>query len=174
MNFNSGNLSGWYGTTGRAITGAAGAITPTYNANNLGIITNQQTIMTGGNDPCAGFPRVDPTGGPFSVRLGNNGTGANAEQLLQTFSVNPSNSSFTYRYAVVFEDPGHSSEEQPFFRALLRDQNGEIIPCSDFIVSAAANLPGFFDSPTCTGVRYKPWSTVNVDLTNYLGQNVTV
>ena len=174
MNFNSGNLNGWYGTTGRAITGATGAITPTYNATNLGIVTNQQTIMTGGNDPCAGFPRVDPTGGPFSVRLGNNGTGANAEQLLQTFSVNPSNSSFTYRYAVVFEDPGHSSEEQPFFRALLRDQNGEIIPCSDFIVSAAANLPGFFDSPTCTGVRYKPWSTVNVDLTNYLGQNVTV
>lgn len=174
MNFNSGNLSGWYGTTGRAITGATGAITPTYNATNLGIVTNQQTIMTGGNDPCAGFPRVDPTGGPFSVRLGNNGTGANAEQLLQTFSVNPSNSSFTYRYAVVFEDPGHSSEEQPFFRALLRDQNGEIIPCSDFIVSAAANLPGFFDSPTCAGVRYKPWSTVNVDLTNYLGQNVTV
>lgn len=174
MNFNSGNLSGWYGTTGRAITGAAGAITPTYNATSLGIVNNQQTIMTGGNDPCAGFPRVDPTGGPFSVRLGNNGTGANAEQLLQTFSVNPSNSSFTYRYAVVFEDPGHSSEEQPFFRALLRDQNGEIIPCSDFVVSAAANLPGFFDSPNCTGVRYKPWSSVNVDLTNYLGQNVTV
>ncbi len=174
MNFNTGNLNGWYGTTGSAITGVVGAITPTYNATNLGIVNNRQTIMTGGVDACAGFPRVDPTGGPFSVRLGNNGTGANAEQLLQTFAVNPSNSSFTYRYAVVFEDPGHSSEEQPFFRALLRDQNGEIIPCSDFIVSAAANLPGFFDSPNCAGVRYKPWSSVNVDLTNYLGQNVTV
>ncbi len=174
MNFNAGNLNGWYGTRGTSITGTAGSITPIYNATSLGLVNNQQTIMSGGVDPCAGFPRVDPLGGPFSVRLGNNGTGANAEQLLQTFSVNPSNSSFSYRYAVVFEDPGHTSEEQPFFRALLRDQNGEIIPCSDFVVSAAVNLPGFFDSPICTGVRYKPWSTVNVDLTNYLGQNVTV
>lgn len=174
MNFNAGNLTGWYGTRGTSITGSAGSITPTYVATTLGIVAIQQSIMSGGVDPCAGFPRVDPLGGPFSVRLGNNGTGANAEQLLQTFSVNPSNSSFSYRYAVVFEDPGHTSEEQPFFRALLRDQNGGIIPCSDFVVSAAANLPGFFDSPNCLGVRYKPWSTVNVDLTNYLGQNVTV
>jgi hypothetical protein len=74
---------------------------------------------------------------------------------------------------VVFEDPGHTSNEQPFFRALLRDQSGNIIPCSEFVVSAAGNLPGFFNSTTCTGVRYKPWSTVNVDLDNYIGQAVT-
>lgn len=174
MNFGSGNLNGWYGTTGTSITGPTNAITPTYVPDALNLVNGRQTIMTGGNDPCGGFPRVDPSGGPFSVRLGNNGTGAEAEQLMQTFAVSPTNSSFTYRYAVVFEDPGHTSPEQPFFRALLRDQNGDIIPCSDFVVSAAANLPGFFTSSTCTGVRYKPWSTVNVDLSNYLGQNVTV
>jgi gliding motility-associated-like protein len=174
MGFNSGNLNGWTGTLGTSITGSSNAQTPTYNATAINIANGRQTIMTGGNDPCAGFPRVDPLGGPFSVRLGNSNTGAEAEQLLQTFAVSPSNSSFTYRYAVVFEDPGHTSPEQPFFRALLRDQNGEVIPCSEFIVSAAADLPGFFSSTTCSGVVYKPWSTVNVDLSNYLGQNVTV
>ena len=74
----------------------------------------------------------------------------------------------------MLEDPGHNSNEQPFFRALLRDQNGNVIPCSDFVVSAGSNLPGFFNSPNCTGVIYKPWSSVNVDLTDYIGQQVTV
>ncbi|MEX1187642.1 MAG: PKD domain-containing protein [Bacteroidia bacterium] len=172
MDFSNNNFNGWLGTTGIATTGTTGATTPTYNITNIGIVNGRHTIMTGGNDPCGGFPRVDPQGGPFSVRLGNNQTGAEAEQLRQTFLVSPNNSSFTYRYAVVFQDPGHGSNEQPFFRALLKDQTGAIIPCSDFVVSAAANLPGFF---SCNGgVRYKPWSSVNVDLSNYLGQPVTV
>lgn len=174
INFSDGNLGSWYGNTGLSQMGTTGAITPNYATNAIGIVNGRHTIMTGGNDPCAGFPRVDPQGGPFSVRLGNNDVNSQAEQLMQTFMVSPSNNSFTYRYAVVFEDPGHASHEQPFFRALLRDQNGNIIPCSDFVVSAAASLPGFFNSPTCTGVVYKPWSTVNVDLTNYIGQEVTV
>jgi hypothetical protein len=174
MNFNNGNFTGWYGTTGLSLIGPTGAITPNYTATFYGITNGRQTIMTNGNDPCGGFPRVDPLGGPFSVRLGNNNVDSEAEQLMQTFVVSASNSSFTYRYAVVLEDPGHNSNEQPFFRALLRDQNGNVIPCSDFVVSAGSNLPGFFNSPNCTGVVYKPWSSVNVDLTDYIGQQVTV
>lgn len=174
MGFGNGNLTSWVATSGTAATATTGSPTPNYVMNSLGVNAGRHTIMTGGNDPCAGFPRVDPLGGPFSVRLGNNNTGAEADQLKQTFLVGPSNSSFTYRYAVVFEDPGHSSNEQPFFRALLRSQDGSVVPCSEFVVSAAASLPGFFNSTTCQGVRYKPWSTVNVDLSNYLGQPVTV
>jgi len=173
INFNTGNFNGWYGTTGLSLTAPINSLTPNYSATALGIINGRHTIMNGGNDPCGGFPRVDPQGNPRSVRLGNNDVDSEAEQLMQTFIVTPSNNSFTYRYAVVFEDPGHGSNEQPFFRALLRDQTGNIIPCSEFIVSAAGNLPGFFNSTTCTGVTYKPWSTVNVDLNDYLGQQVT-
>lgn len=173
INFNSNSFVGWHGTTGISTMSPNGTPTPTYNATGLGIVNGRHTIMTNGNDPCGGFPRVDPTGAPFSVRLGNNNVNAQAEQLTQTFIVTPTNNSFTYRYAVVFEDPGHNSNEQPFFRAVLRDQNGNVIPCSEFVVSAAGNLPGFFNSPTCSGVRYKPWSTVNVDLSSYIGQKVT-
>ena len=174
MGYEAGNLSSWTATSGESVTAPAGSVTPFYQMTGIGILAGRHTIMTGGTDPCAGFPRVDPLGGTRSVRLGNNNTGAEAEQITQTFLVGQSNSSFTYRYAVVFEDPGHTSAEQPFFIARLRDPNGDVIPCSEFIVSAAASLPGFFNSPTCAGVRYKPWSTVNVDLSNYLGQNVTV
>lgn len=174
MDFSTGDFTGWFGTTGTATTGPVGAPTPTYNITATGIVNGRHTIMTGGNDPCGGFPRVDPQGGPFSVRLGNNQTGAQAEQLRQTFLVSQSNSSFTYRYAVVFEDPNHSPQDQPFFRALIRDQNGNVVPCSDFVVSAGVGIPGFLNSTTCATVRFKPWSSVNVDLSNYIGQNVTV
>ena len=173
IGFSNNNFTGWFGTTGLAKRAYIGAPTPNYDANALGIVNGRHTIMSGGNDPCGGFPRVDPLGGPYSVRLGDANVNSQAEQLTQTFMVSESNNSFTYRYAVVFEDPGHTSNEQPFFKALLRDQNGNVIPCSEFVVSAAGNLPGFFNSTTCTGVRYKPWSTVNVDLDNYIGQAVT-
>ena len=173
IGFNNNNFNGWFGTTGLSTRAYIGAPTPNYDATALGIVNGRHTIMSGGNDPCGGFPRVDPLGGPFSVRLGDANVNSQAEQLTQTFMVSNTNNSFTYRYAVVFEDPGHTSNEQPFFRALLRDQNGNVIPCSEFVVSAAGNLPGFFNSPNCTGVRYKPWSTVNVDLDNYIGQAVT-
>lgn len=173
IGFSNNNFTGWFGTTGLSTRAYIGAPTPNYDATALGIVNGRHTIMTGGNDPCGGFPRVDPLGGPFSVRLGDANVNSQAEQLTQTFMVTNTNNSFTYRYAVVFEDPGHTSNEQPFFRALLRDQNGNVIPCSEFVVSAAGNLPGFFNSTTCTGVRYKPWSTVNVDLDNYIGQAVT-
>ena len=173
VNFSLNSFTGWQGTTGLSQISPAGSLTPNYNSTGIGIVNGRHTIMTAGNDPCGGFPRVDPLGNPFSVRLGNNDVNSQAEQLVQRFLVTNSNSSFTYRYAVVFEDPGHNSNEQPFFRAILRDQNGNTIQCSEFVVSAAGNLPGFFNSPTCTGVRYKPWSSVNVDLSNYIGQEVT-
>lgn len=174
MGFDSNNFNGWTATKGLAATSPAGSPTPTYSMNGIGVVNGRHTIVTGGNDPCGGFPRVAPAGNGFSVRLGNNQTGAEAEQLRQTFMVSPSNASFTYKYAVVFEDAGHPTNQQPFFKALLRDQNGTMIQCSEFIVAAQAGLPGFINSTSCAGVRYKPWSTVNVDLTSYVGQSVTV
>ncbi|MFN4122623.1 MAG: PKD domain-containing protein [Flavobacteriales bacterium] len=130
--------------------------------------------MADGVDPCGGFQSVNPLGAPFSLRLGNNSVGAQGESISQTFVVTEQNSSLTYRYAVVFQGPNHPSHQQPFFRAIVKDQNGNTVPCSDFIVSASANLPGFFNSTICNNVRYKPWSTVNVDLSILAGQNVTV
>ena len=173
VNFNSGTLSGWQGTTGRSVQSPAGSTTPNYNSTAYGLVVGRHTIMNGGTDPCGGFSRVAPLGNPFSVRLGNNDVNAEAEQLIQRFLVTSSNSSFTYRYAVVFEDPNHLTTEQPFFKAIVKDQNGVTIQCSEFIVSAGGTLPGFFNSTTCSGVVYKPWSTVNVDLGNYIGQVVT-
>lgn len=174
MDFSSGDFSGWTGTFGRAVTSPAGSPIANYQILGVGIVNNRHTIMADGIDPCGGFPRVDPLGAPYSLRLGNSGTGSQGEQLTQTFVVTQENSSLTYRYAVVFQDPNHQPNQQPFFRAIVKDQLGNVVPCSDFVVSAAGNLPGFFNSTSCNNVRYKPWSTVNVDLSMFAGQNVTV
>jgi PKD repeat protein len=173
MGFDAGNLTGWFPTTGTSTTGPVTSPTPIYTMTNVGAVAGRHTIVSSGTDPCGGFSQVAPGGAPSSLRLGNNLTGAEAEQISQTFTVSNSNASFTYMYAVVLEDPNHQPYEQPFFQAILKDQNGNIIQCSQYIVAAGPGS-GFTNSTTCTGAQYKPWTTVNVDLSGYIGQNVTV
>ncbi|MEW6469710.1 MAG: PKD domain-containing protein, partial [Bacteroidota bacterium] len=174
MDFEQGTLTGWFCTYGTAVLGctACPCPAPYYNMTGIGAQATRHTIMTAGTDPCGGFSVIGQ--GTRSLKLGNNSTGAQAEAVSQTFMVSLANASFTYRYAVVFEDPGHTADYQPFFRARLKDQNGNLIQCSQFCVSAASNLQGFVNSTTCTGVKYKPWTTVNVDLSAYVGQYVTI
>lgn len=165
IDFESGNLNGWTTSTG---------FNPAFNA--AGCCLNPggaQQIMNAGNDGCGGFPTVAP-GGNFSVRLGNNGTGGIADRLEQTFNVTAANANFTYRYAVVFEDPGHAVADQPGFQIEMLDSSGTQIPCTFYNVSAGQNIPGFINSATCANVVYKPWTNVSVDLTSYIGQNVTI
>lgn len=166
IDFESGNLSGWNSTTG---------YNPLYNAAGCCQSAGGAQLVTSGTgtDACAGFPVVGP-GGSFSVRLGDNGTGGLADRLEQTFAVTTTNANFTYRYAVVFEDPGHALNDQPKFEIEMLDSNGVQIPCTYYNVAAGQNIPGFINSPSCANVVYKPWTNVSVDLTNYIGQNVTI
>ncbi len=166
IDFESGNLNGWATSSG---------YNPLYNP--LGCcqaIGGAQLLTSGpGIDICGGFPIVAP-GGNFSVRLGDNNTGGVADRLEQTFNVTPANANFTYRYAVVFQDPGHTIAEQPKFEIEMLDSSGTQIPCTYYNVSAGQNIPGFINSTNCANVVYKPWTNVSVDLTNFIGQNVTI
>lgn len=166
IDFESGNLTGWVTSNG---------FHPLYNA--AGCCANvggAQFVTSGaGNDPCGGFPVVSP-GGNFSLRLGNNGINGRADRIEQTFNVTAANANFTYKYAVVFQDPGHVVSEQPSFQIEMIDASGAQIPCTYYNVAAGQNITGFLNSPTCAGVVYKPWSNVSVDLTSYIGQNVTI
>jgi gliding motility-associated-like protein len=166
IDFESGNLTGWNTSTG---------YNPLYNS--IGCCSSAggaQIITSGtGNDLCGGFSTVAP-GGNFSVRLGNNGTGGIADRLEQTFMVTSSNANFTYKYAVVLEDPGHSLADQPKFEIEMIDSNGIQVPCTYYSVAAGQNIPGFLNSTNCANVVYKPWTSVSVDLTSLIGQNVTI
>jgi gliding motility-associated-like protein len=166
IDFESGNLNGWNTSTGyHSLYNPVGCCQSTGGA---------QLVTAGaGLDACGGFPVVAP-GGNFSLRLGNNLTGGVADRIEQTFNVTASNANFTYKYAVVFQDPGHGLSDQPSFQIEMLDSNGVQIPCTYYNVAAGQNIPGFVNSTNCANVVYKPWTSVSVDLTNFIGQNVTI
>lgn len=170
LNFESGNFSGWSGTRGTCCP----IVCPTP-----GITNGRHTIMSGnGTDPNTNgvVTVVAPGGGTYSARLGNSNTNSQAEQLSYTMTVDASNSLFVYRYAVVFEDPSHSSEEQPRFEIRMFDSDGDPIDCGIYNVYATSNLPGFQTYQPSTGdpIRFKTWTTVGMDLSSYVGQTVTI
>ena len=170
--FEMGNFTGWQGRRGTCCP---------INTPIVGIVPGRHTIMSGnGTDPntCNQVPVVSPFGGNFSARLGNSNINNQAEELRYSFVVTPNSTLFTYQYAVVFEDPGHTDDEQPRFETEIR-VNGVTIPCTQYMVTAASNLPGF---QTCPGIdsqgdpifiTYRNWTTVGVDLTSYVGQVAT-
>jgi hypothetical protein len=157
--------------------------------------TNRHTIMSTsyGNDPNTDplfpVPVVAPGGGNYSFRLGNanasiNGNNGNprlaqAEAIRLTFLVTKQNASFIYRYSFFVSDGGtsHSYAAQPSFEVVVLDKDDILIPCGRNIVTAG-------DFPNCVNTNgfikginnfiYKPWTDVGLDLSGYIGQNVSV
>jgi gliding motility-associated-like protein len=169
--FELGNFTGWQGRRGDCC--------PITLPNN-GITNGRQTIMSPGIDPntCGGLSTV--YSGNFSARLGNDNVGAEAEALYFNFTVTPQSTLVQYAYAVVFEDPGHTDDEQPRFNSRVRLSDGSIIACTDYMVTAASDLPGFQSCPGIdsqgdpVNIAWRDWSTVTVDLSSYIGQTVTL
>ena len=140
-------------------------------------------------DPCAdapGFPipLPSPTGGKYSIKLGNNSSGGESERITHQFIVQPADTNFLYQFSVVFQDPvGHLPTEKPFFDFVILGQAGDTVPCSFQHYVAGVGIPGFQTSTTPAGcsnatstgiVYYKPWTTVGVNLGKYKGQQVTI
>lgn len=184
MDFETGTFTGWTGFIGDNSLNSNGPLQNIQNgffSNGINAAYNdmnaRHTLMqnpAAGTDFYGGFPCVAP-GGNYSVRLGNNYANYQGEAIEQTFTVGPGNTSFTYQYAVVLNDGGHSSGEQPYFRIEMYDQSGNLIPCGQYYVEAAGgNTPGFVVSPQDPYTYYKPWTTVNIDLTAQMAQNVTI
>jgi hypothetical protein len=126
-------------------------------------------------DPFGLFPRNPPDGSNFAVRLGNTNIGAQAERIQYAIHVplNDSNFSIKYDYAVVFEDPGHTSWTQPRFTARLFDSAANTyVSCASFEYISTSGLPGFQRSTVDTSVMFKPWSTVFVSLRAYAGRTI--
>ncbi len=189
--FENGNFSNWSATwSSRTCTGISlggvclGIETPVYNTGLNQGPNNQAAnatpefshfIMTGGFDPIVGgttIPVVRP-GGTFSARLGNGQGYSDGETLTYTLTVNSANANFTYHYAVVLNDGGHSASEQPFFNIRMRDGNNNPIGCAAFDVDATTSqsIGGF---TTVGSISYKPWTSVFIPLVNYIGQTVTI
>lgn len=169
IDFELGTFAGWTRRTGfnPLIPGIGCCPNP----------NGDQTIVSGaGVDPYGGFPVVYPGGGNFSLRLGSNAIGGIADRIEQTFFVTPGNANFTYRYAVVLNDGGHTLTQQPKFTSEIIDTLGQPVNCTFYQVSAGSGVTGFSTSAsTANGpIIYKNWTNVAIDLSPNIGQNVTL
>ncbi|HXC03797.1 MAG TPA: SprB repeat-containing protein, partial [Bacteroidia bacterium] len=160
------------------------------------------TIVTSaiGNDPYGLFPQLDPSGGNDAERLGGesinqyggsdytgtyscsggayDGTNlcSGGEYIQQSFPVTTSNAMFSYSYAVVLHDGGHSTGEQPYFRVEVLDNLGNPLPCLQYYQECNNGTPppGYSTSSLNSSVFYLPWKSNTLNLKPYIGTNVTV
>jgi gliding motility-associated-like protein len=159
---------------------------PVRTFQELAFPANNRFRLTSGNgfDPLTdkAITVVAPGGGRHSVKLGNSGNGNQAERMSYKFLVTPQTNGLIYKYAMVLEDPGHPTIDQPGFELKILDGTGTLVDaCGRYKVTAGSGIPCFITIPdldpsnTATSdVVYRPWTAVGVDLSDYLGDSVTV
>jgi gliding motility-associated-like protein len=172
IGFEDGSFTNWKCYTGNTFSQG---IRNVINVSVSPPSNNRHTLITSATatDPYGLFPINPPDGSGYAVKLGNNVNGKQAERITYQFTVptNNPNASLIYRYAVVFEDPGHAHYDQPRFTARVRDvQTNAYLPCASSEYIATASLPGFSTSPVNRTVKYKPWSAVYMNLGAYPGR----
>src|SRR5882757_626810 len=175
IDFEDGNFSHWDCFTGS-----------TYVSNNINIISllpsapvpGRHELITASStpkDPYGNFPTLCPYGGNYSVKLGNDGVNAQAEGMSYTFQVPPLTDTFTftYFYAVVFQDPNHNSFEQPRFFVKAYDVlTGNPINCASYNYVSTTGIPGFQVSAVASDVLYKNWSPVSIQFAGLANRTV--
>jgi len=181
IDFETGTFDGWTCYTG---------FTAAVNGQNVitispsGPVDNRHTMYSyaknaGEVDQYGGFPVVCPNGSNYSIRLGNNLAGTQAEGVSYEFTIPDNQNVFSliYNYAVVFQDPNHRPEEQPRMEIEIKNLTDDaIISCSSFtFIPYGTLLPGFFESPNPQGdtpVWCKDWSAVSVNLNGLAGKRI--
>ncbi len=176
LDFENGNFLNWSCSTGS--TGSSGgvnfiALSPS------GPVGGRHTIITVATpsalDPYGLFPINPPNGTSHAIKLGNNGVNAQAEGVRYAITVPYGGTDFSvvYYYAVVFQDPNHASFQQPRFTAKVFDPvTNTYLDCASIEYVSTSGLPGFQVSPVNSGVRFKPWSAVTLNLSRYQGQTI--
>ena len=180
IDFEQGDFTGWQCFVGQTYTLAGSNVInlkpspPTPNRHEIISADSNGVIPI---DAFGKFPKLCPYGGKFSVKLGNTDVGAEAEGISYTFTV-PSNEdsfSFTYFYAVVFENPQHAKEEQPrFFVTAFETSTGNLINCASYNYVSTGGIPGFKKSASGGDVLYKEWSPVTIQFVGLANKQVTL
>lgn len=166
-----GNFNGWSAAT-NTIDPTNGTVN--FGTNVPGFVNGRHTIMMQGTD--LGIPLVSE--GNYSIRLGNNSAGGQADLLKYTFVVSASNANFSFRYALVLEDGGHNANSQPALEYIIykgsswtawtNPQN-----CIDGKQFAADPNDPFYNV-TPNNVVWRNWTSECIDLTAHIGQTVSI
>ncbi|NTS41313.1 gliding motility-associated C-terminal domain-containing protein [Flavisolibacter sp. BT320] len=180
IDFETGTFDSWSCYTG-SVADVAG--TNQMSLYSSGPVSGRHTLFnrTASNelDPYGKFPVVCPNGSGYSIRLGNNTAGTEAEGVSYQFTI-PANRdaySLIYHYAVVFQDPAHLEHQQPRLELeIMNVTDNTIISCSSFtFYPIGSPLPGFFlaeNSIGSTPVWCKDWSAVSINLDGMAGKTI--
>lgn len=181
IDFSFGNFNNWLCYTGTVVSGPVyswSAPVAPVTGSAPPAATSRHALTTGtGTDYYGGFPEVAPGGGLFSLRIGNDVNGAQCERMRYYIHVPVgfNNYSFNFKYAVVFEDPGHGVPDQPRFTVTGYDSSTGIpIPCATQTYIAGAGLPGFQTSTVSPAPLYLPWTLGNLNLSGQGGKTIAV
>ncbi len=132
-------------------------------------IPGQLDVNTGGILQCV------PPGEHVSFKLGDANGGANGETVTYNYLVDSLDKDMlVLNYAVVMQNPNHTSENQPRFTLEILDENGVLIDSTccyaDFVAGSSLGwntVPG-------TNVIWKDWTTVGIDIAPYHGQMIKI
>jgi len=178
IDFEQGNFAGWQCFIG-SIENNIGNIFLTTS----GPTSDRHVMYKAGTtetDYWGGFPVVCPNGSDYSIRLGNESSGRGAERVSYKFTIPAGQNDFSliYNYAIVLEDPGHASFEQPRLSIEVLNLSDNITEsCSSFDFVAFGAIPGFKLSPfehSGTPVRYKDWSAAFINLNGKAGKTFII
>ncbi len=181
IDFENGTFDGWTCYSGHV--GHMNSQNQIHLNRSNGPVPGQHTMYGRGAetvmDPYGDFPVNCPNGSGYSVKLGNNMGGTQAEGLSYEFTI-PSHQnvySLVYHYAVVFEEPNHEAYEQPRLQIEITNvTDNQTIHCSSFtFIPYGTILPGFYQSrrfASSAPVWCKDWSAVSVNLNGLAGKTI--
>ena len=137
------------------------------------VVNNTSTVgtqCTNGVDNYGGFPVVAPDGGQYSFLLNNDSAGGKLCDLsvMESFVVTPNNASYTFRFAAVLQDVGHTDSTKPYF---IIEITGNF---QAYIMLFDTSLTGWQTSSVDSTVRYLPWTTASVNLSAFMGSTIYI
>ena len=118
-----------------------------------------------------------PYGELATVKLGNEITGAQCEGLVYKLNVSPEHALLIMRYAVVLQDPRHTPSEQPRFRLEILDHANNLISptCGNIQFVPGTNTQNWnVVAKNSDTIRWKDWSTIGLNLSQYVGQEIKI
>jgi gliding motility-associated-like protein len=163
--FSNGNFDNWNGSSGIY---SNPSLSPGIN------LGTQSIITTSTQDPytCGGLSTI-PVGETFSAQLGNDSAGGKAQKLTYDLSITNQNSLFIYKYALVLQDAGHAPSTQPGFTVQILDSAGNVINPNCGVYNVYAGQPNQ-NFQSCGDIRWLPWTSVGLNLSAYVGQNLKI
>ena len=147
----------------------------------IGLIPGRHSVITQqGADPYTNYQLpILPPGESAVVKLGNDQGNKEGEVIDYQFVVDSDNAVLTIKYAVVLKNFGNLSSGCPMFSIFLLGESEyasegyppvSINPCGVHSFSTGLWLED--DYQVSGPVTWLPWTTLNIDLSQYVGQQI--